>query len=288
MNSAAKPMEDVMFIIPTKRGRAAQSRTSDSADSGLAGTAKTPTSAGMASKEELKAMAAQMGWEPRELSYEEIQKMSSAELRFHEVWNKENLDRAFTIEQNKRTNAERMPIWNIRRAWSGGATAEESEKARAAGNEFATRFPTFARTVENAQAMVRFLEENDLDGTQVSSYVKAFHALTEQGKLQLAPAQSATEYLAQHPELHDNRVPPLIAARHQRQENTTTHVAAASAATSQGSVTRVVDYGAQKHGIPPESEKYSFKMKVRAMSANELAQRCADDPMFKAALDALD
>lgn len=181
-----------------------------------------------------------------------------------------------------------MPIWNIRRARSGGATPEESEKARAAGNEFVTRFPTFARTVENAQAMVRFLEENDLDGTQVSSYVKAFHALTEQGKLQLAPAQSADEYLAQHPELHDNHVPPLIAARHQREQNTEAHFAKAVSATNEGRVTRVVDYGQQKRGVPPESDKYSFKMKIRAMSADQLAQRCADDPSFKAALDALD
>jgi len=249
--------------------------------------AKMPTSTATATKEELQAMAAQMGWEPREVTYEDIQKMSSAELRFHEVWNKDKLERAFIIEQNKRINAERMEVWDKRRMWGGRATPEETEKARAAGDEFATRFPTFARTVENAQAMVRFLEENDLDGTRVSSYVTAFRALTEQGKLKLAPAQSANEYLAQHPELHDNRVPPLIAARHQREQNTEAHFAKSASATNEGSVTRVTDYGQQKH-VPPESEKYSFKMKVRAMSADELAQRCADDPAFKAALDALD
>lgn len=132
------------------------------------------------------------------------------------------------------------------------------------------------------------MADHDLDPKQVSSYVTAFNALVESGQIKLAPVQSANEYLAQHPELHDTRIPPLVAARHQREQNAEAHFAAASTATSESTVTRVVDYGEQKHGVPPESEKYSFKMKVRAMSADELAQRCADDPTFKTALDALE
>src|SRR5258707_15484195 len=103
-----------MFIVPT-----ATKRSRKTGESGIAGAAKIPASAATASKEELKAMAARAGWEVRPLTFEEVQKMSSSELRFHELWNKDALDRAFSIEQNKRTNAERLPIWNIQRAWSG-------------------------------------------------------------------------------------------------------------------------------------------------------------------------
>src|SRR5436190_22340059 len=126
-----------------------------------AGAAKVPSSAALASKEELKEMASRLGWEPRELSYEEVQKMSSAELRFHEVWNKEALDRAFTIEQNKRTNAE--PIQNVKRMWEGRATPNENEKCRIAGDTCATRTPQFARTIENAMLMIEHMQAHVLD-----------------------------------------------------------------------------------------------------------------------------
>lgn len=70
------------------------------------------------------------------------------------------------------------------------------------------------------------------------------------------PALSADQFLAEHPELHDTHVPPLIAARHQREQNTEAHFAAASTATSESTVTRVVDYEEQKHGVPPQSDKF--------------------------------
>ena len=248
-----------------------------------AGTAKTPTTMRGASKKELEGMAARHGWQIRPISYEEILKMSSAEFRFHEVWNKEALDRAFTIEQ-KRT-AE-LPIENVKRMWEGKATPDENEKCRIAGDAFATRTPQFARTMENAQIMVEYMQQNDLDATRVESYVCAYKALVEDGRLTATPAQSADDFLAQHPELIDRRTPPIIAARHQREQNTQAHFASASAATREGSVARLVDYGPQRHGVP-EPEKYSFKQKIRSMSASEIAQRCKDDPAFRKSLDEL-
>jgi hypothetical protein len=203
-------------------------------------------------------------------------------------FHKDNFERAFERDANARHNAENMIIWNVRRMWGGKAAPEKTEKARTVGDQFATRFPQFERSLSNAEKMVEYMESHDLDGTQLPGYITAFHALTETGELTLAPAQSAEEYLAQHAELHDNRIPPVIAARHQREQNTEARFAKSASATNQGSVTRVVDYGQQKHGVPPESEKYSFRMKVRSMSANELARRCADDPAFRAASDNLD
>src|SRR5258708_7667206 len=136
--------------------------------------------------------------------------------------------------------------------------------------------------------MVAYMKEHDLDATRVESYITAFKGLVEEGKLSLAPAESADEFLLSHPELHDRRTPPLVAARHQREQNTEAHFAHSAAATNEGSVTRMVDYPHEQRGVSPQPDKRSFRMKVRSMSASEIAQRCADDPAFKAALDALD
>lgn len=253
-----------------------------------AGMAKTP-GGGLKGREELKALGERNGWTARELSLRDVNAISADETLWHETFNKGNLERAFAVAENQGLNRERQPIWDIRNKWSGRklVTPEEAEAARSAGATFAERFPTFERTEENALQICHYMADHDLDPKQVSSYVTAFNALVESGKMSLAPIQSADEYLAEHSELHDNRVPPLIAARHQREQKTEAHFAKSGSATNQGSVTRVVDYGKQKHGFPPESDEYSIRMKVRSMSADELAQRCADDPGFRAALDAL-
>jgi hypothetical protein len=52
-------------------------------------------------------------------------------------------------------------------------------------------------------------------------------------------------------------------------------------------VSSISDMGGRPQGFPKESEKYSFKMKLRSMSSNEIAERCANDPRFQAALDAI-
>lgn len=251
-----------------------------------AGMAKAP-SGGLKGREELKNLGEQYGWSVRELSLREIRQMSADETLWHEVFNRENFDSAFTRAENQRTNKERMEVWDKRRMWGGGATPEETEKARAAGDEFATRFPAFARTVENAQAMVRFLEENDLDGTQLSSYVTAFRALTEQGKLKLAPAQSANEYLAQHLELKDNRVPPLIAARNAKAEQTAKHFEAAANATAKGTIVSFMDYPSEQSGYPAAPTKYSFRKLLDSLSAEEYQKRLNQDAAFAAAVDKL-
>ena len=265
----------------TRRFRSKMAKDSSS----TAGIGKTP-SGGLRGREGLKALGERNGWTARELSLRDVNAMSADETLWHETFNKGNLERAFAVAENQRLNRERQPIWDIRNKWSGRklVTPEEAEEARSAGATFAERFPTFERTEENALKICHYMAEHDLDPKQIS----AFNTLVETRQIKLVPIQSANEYLAEHPELHDDRIPPLIAARHRREQKTEAHFAKSASATNQSSVTRVVDYGHQKHGVPPESEKYSFKMKVRSMSADELAQRCADDPAFKAALDALD
>lgn len=60
-----------------------------------------------------------------------------------------------------------------------------------------------------------------------------------------------------------------------------------SSAIVEHGASRISDIGGHPQGFPKESEKYSFKMKLRSMSSNEIAERCANDPRFRASLDAL-
>lgn len=238
-------------------------------------------------KEELKSMAAQAGWTIRELTFDELQRMSSSELRFHEIFNRANLDRAFKLEQDRRASKERVPLTRIRLAWSGHSTDEETEAAWKSGNEFALRTPLFPRTWEAATLMADYMKANDLDATRVESYVRAFRELKEQGKIAPVKPESADEFLQHHPELRDTRTPPLIAARHQREQNTAAHFANSAAATSEVGVTRVVDFPREQHGVPPQPDKMSFRKKVQAMSADEIQAECAVNPAFREALDSL-
>jgi hypothetical protein len=242
----------------------------------------------MPSKAELKSLGERKGWTAREVSMREIrQQMSAEEVLWHEAFNKENFDRAFTLAENRRLNQERMPVWNVKRMWAGHATKEEGEKSRNAGDQFAIRHPQFERTIENAMLMVEYMKSQDLDATKVQSYETAFRELTAEGKLTLVEAESADDFLRKHPELHERRTPPIIVARTAKAEATQEYFAQAASARATGNVVNVVDYGPQAHGVPPEPDKYSFKQKVRSMSASEIAQRCQDDPAFHKALDKL-
>lgn len=251
---------------------------------------KPPVSPVSVTKEELKSMAAQAGWEIRELTHDDVQRMSSSELRFHESFNRDSLDRAFELEQNKRLNREHNAVWDIRAKWEGRklVTPGEAEEYRRAGATFAERHPTFERTEKNALAICRFMADHDLDPKLVSSYVEAFNALVETGQMKLAPVLSSDEYLAANADtLVDKRTPPLIEARRQREQNTAAHFAKSAAATSEGGVTRVVDFPHEPHGVPPQPDKVSFRKRVQAMSADDIRRECEINPAFREALDSL-
>jgi len=246
----------------------------------------------MPSKSELKSLGERRGWTVREISAREIQQMSAEEVLWHEAFNRDNFDGALERQRTAKHNREAMGQWAVRLMWEGKATPEQDVKARAAGNEFAIRFPTFERTVENAQIMVEHMREHSLDATRVDNYVAAYKALVEDGKLTPAPAQSSTDFYKAHPELHDTRTPPIIAARNAKQAATEKFFAEAreSTATARSGATRVTDYGNEQQGVPPYSdiEKTSLRSLVRRMSAAELEEKCQNDPSFKKALDSLE
>jgi hypothetical protein len=271
-----------MFIVPTatKRGRASES--------GMAGTAKIPASAATASKEELKAMAARAGWEVRPLTFEEVNKMSSSELRFHELWNKEALDRTFETESNKRHNVEHGAYWDVKRAWKE-PTVEQLTKGYAAQNIFVARFrDQYEATEENGKKLVAYMAERGFDPQVSESYARAFRELIEAGQLTPKKPESADAYLANHPEMRDNRVPPIIAARNAKADATAKHFHAAANATAESGFTRVVDYPQESRGPAySDVEKASFRNLLKNLSADEFQNRLNEDPTFRASVDRL-
>jgi len=232
-------------------------------------------------------MATRYGWTKGPLSMERIREMSSGELRFHEVCNAEEFNAALQREANRKHNREQMPYWNAKRMYAGHATEDESAEAEATANRFAERTPQLVRNLKNAMAIYAYLESHNLDARRIESYAEAFRVLSDEGKLELAQPESADAYYASHQELHDKRIPPIIEARCQRNTNTEAHFANTASATTVGNVVRVIDYGKQTPGVPPQSDKVSFRKRIESMSADEIRKECEMDPAFKAALDSL-
>jgi hypothetical protein len=271
-----------MFIVPTatKRGRASES--------GMAGAAKIPASAATASRNELKAMAARAGWEVRPLTFEEVQKMSSSELRFHELWNKEALDRAFSVETNRRHNAENGPYWDVKRSWTE-PTVEQLRKGHAAQDVFVARFrDQYEATEENAKKLLGYMMEHEYDPQRPEDYARAYRELVEAGQLTPKKTEGADEFYEAHKELHSTQVPPLIQARAAKTDATTKHFHAAANSTSESGFTRVVDYPQESRGPAySEVEKASFRNLLKHLSADEFQTRLNEDPTFRASVDRL-
>lgn len=236
---------------------------------------------------ELKSLGERKGWTMHELSMREIRQMSADETSWHEAYNKENFDGAIERDANARHNRQAMGVWDIRRQWREGVTEEQSRRAQEAGAEFARRFPTFEQSIDNAHAIVGFMEENDLDPTEISSYITAYRELTDQVKLTVAPIESADDYLRNHPELHERRTPPIIAARAAKAEQTAKYFQAAANATAKGTVVNVIDYPSEQSGYPAAPTKYSFRKLLDSLSAAEYQKRLNEDKQFAAAIDKL-
>ena len=254
-------------------------------DSSSAGAAKVPRVG--VNKSDLEAQGIQNGWTAGPVTHKQVREMSSSELHWHEIYNATNLEKAIALPgiAKERKNIDRQ--WAVRRMWEGKATPDENEKCRIAGDTFATRTPQFARTMENAMLMIEHMQQNDLDATEVSAYITAYRELTNQGKLMVAPAQSADQYRAAHPELKDDRVPPLIAARTARKEATEKFFEQAKEATAHAGTTSFTDYPADETGYPNYPSKYSFRRLLDSLDADSYARRLKDDPQFAAAINKL-
>src|SRR5712691_8977406 len=173
----------------TKRGKmiigpTARSKGNKKTDSGMPGAAKTPQATGTASKEELKALAARMGWEPRELTHRDIETMSSGELRFFEVCHPDLLDAAMQRQANIDENEKNQAWWDVRKKWMGttAATDQERAKMREAAQRLEQLYPQYITSDENGRALWEFMRDNNLDPTKFASVVDAFESLAQAGR----------------------------------------------------------------------------------------------------------
>ena len=289
-----------------------------------AGAAKVATVTAR-SKSELKELGERMGWTPRKLTAAEIRgEMSGQEMLWHEAWNSDNYRAAFTIEENQKNNKQNMVGWNAKRMWEGRATEEESQKAFAAGDRFASNFSQFVRSVANGEVMTSYMAEHNLDATQVQSYVEAFEVLAPQGKLVLSPKAagigledrlegeavrlyprlylllqpnkvlkpedklSADEWFSQHPELHETRTPPIIIQKQQVAAATAAHFEQTKTGTAEGQAVRFTDMGGKDYsGYPSHPTKFSFRRLLDSLSAVDFNKRLNEDAQFSAAVDRL-
>jgi hypothetical protein len=289
-------------------------------ESNTAGAAKV-SSGGGKSRGELEALATRHGWAPRSLGPEDVQGMGADELRYHEIFNSVALERALTLPGKTKHGKDVDEQWKAKRIWEDRASPEETQAAIDEVAKFTRAYPQFRGCdAENRKKLMDYMKERNAV-VNFSNLVAAFEALALEGSISLSPAaisagpestvrgreltthhsfhlllqpqkrasdvdrMSADEFKSAHPELHDTRVPFLVAVRERRAANDAAHQRATEAVTASSGATKVVDYPLEQHGFPAEPDKYSFKQKIRSMSATEFAQRCQLDRALRKLLD---
>ena len=289
-----------------------------------AGTAKVPRVG--VNRSDLEAQGEQQGWTVGPLTPGQVKEMSSAALRWHEEFNKTNLDAALALPAIGKHNDEAVKQWANKRLWEDQtqATPEQAAAILQALEKFKQTYPQFIPSRSENQVVLLWLKDRNMEVT-FTNLVESFQANALAGKLWINPnainAGSETEVsgqdLVRHHSFHlllqpqkrmsevdklsakqyfeahkdvlaDKRVPPLVAIRQERANATTAHWNQIEASTSKSGSTTVIDFPQQQNGVPAEPDNFSFKRKIRSMSATEFAQRCNDDPAFKAAVEKLD
>ena len=257
-----------MFVLPSHTSRITTE------------TPKPPRDTSSMSAAELEALAVRMGWTKRELSYQELQSMSSAEMRYHQICNKERYDAAFTNEEARKQAARTNAEWERLKKWTGETPVSQEDRAkmREVANEFQRLYPQYIRNESNSRVLWDYMEDSNLDPTNLQGVISAFETLAQKGDIALNPSAigagpetsvegrdlikhhnfhlllqpqrrvnpedklSAKQYLEQHPELHDKSTPPLIQQRIVREQNTAEHFQKTQEATATQNGTRFTDY----------------------------------------------
>jgi hypothetical protein len=299
-----------------------RSRRKDSGqESGTAGAGKVPRVG--VNKSDLEAQGAQHGWTARPLTHKEVLAMSSSEIRWHEQFNKQNLDKALAEPGKIKAHKDIDSQWKATKFWDDttgiSVTPDEYETLIAEFKKFIDHYPQYKTPLadENNDVIFGWLRDRHM-APIFSNLVLAFEANALEGKLWLNPSAisagkesevfgtdhhafdllvqpqrrnaddglSADDFLQAHKDvLADKRVPPLIAAREAKANATASYFYQTGTVTASSGSTKVLDYPQLQYGVPPQSEKYSFRKLVDSMSSTELAQRCQRDPAFKKALD---
>jgi hypothetical protein len=223
-----------------------------------AGNAKTPRVG--VNKSDLQAQGVSQGWSVRPLTMTEINQMSSAELRWHEEFNAENLAASFDKKARIEQSNQHQAAWDIKKKWDNVSPAsdDDKKKMREVAEQFQRLYPQWIKNEANATALWNHMRKENLEPTKLASVIQAFEELAQQGKVSLNPSaisvgpersisdteltshrnfhtllqshrrptaeesMSADQYKALHPEVNSDAggVPPLIQARIAKQKAT--------------------------------------------------------------------
>jgi hypothetical protein len=309
------------FIATRKKGRRAAT------ESNTAGAAKISTVTAR-SKSELRELGEKMGWAPGPRTMEEINAMSSQQVLWEEAWNGEEYTKALALPEKIKAHKDIDSQWKAKKFWDADATggdsvSPEEYKALAGGfKKFIEHYPQYKgkHADENNDVIFGWLRERHMSPI-FSNLCLAFEATALEGRLWLSPSAisagkesetygtqhhnfdrliqpqrrnaddglSADDFLQAHKDvLADKRVPPLVLAREAKANATASYFHQTETVTASSGSTKVLDYPQLQHGVPPQSEKYSFRKLVDSMSSTQLAQRCQQDPAFKKALDEME
>jgi hypothetical protein len=303
-----------MFVIPTKSRF--KNQTTPDAPRAISRAGK--------SKSELMELGRRMGWDStRELSVAYLRDCSATEYEFHEALNP-NFAGAFERASNKEADTRNQRYWDVRKKWTGQTPISDDERQRMkdVAQQFERLYPQYIKSEANSKVLWFHLRETNADPTKLADVIRAYEGLAMAGTIALNPSaisagpescisgtqltthrhfhlllqshrrptteesMSSKEFYEQHQELHPG-APYLIRVRDQQLADTQKAKKLAEQATVRAGSTSITDYGQKQHGVPPQPDKTSFRIKLRSMSAAEILQRCNDDPAFKKALDEL-
>jgi hypothetical protein len=168
---------------------------------------------------EIQALASKKGWTVGPLTYRQVQRMDSDQYRFHEIFNKAELEKALDSPRVEAENKKNAEASKAGRMWADQATPEETEAALAEVTAFCSAYPQFiGGHVPNRKALIAWLQEKNLPVT-FANLSTSFQALGSEGKILVNPSAlgigTDTEVggarLKNHPELWRLLEPALSA-----------------------------------------------------------------------------
>ena len=155
-------------------------------DSASAGAAKIPRVG--VNKSDLEAQGELYGWTARELTYTEVQEMSSSELRWHEIYNATNLEKALALPGVAKERRDIDQKWAAKKIWDDKGSEAETQAAINEIAKFTSAYPQFIGSrMENRNALMGWLKERNMLVTY-ANLVQAFEANALEGRLYLNPS----------------------------------------------------------------------------------------------------
>jgi hypothetical protein len=279
------------------------------------------------SKNELKEWGDLVGLKPGPRTMNEIRAMGAQQILWEEAWNEVEYNKALTLPAKLKEGQEVDAQWRNKGLWNDTtkATPEEAERIRQALTQFTETFPQLIQSRKDNEVVLLYLKDRNQEVT-FANLQAAFESLALRGEVWINPSRiacgsesevtgsaltrhrnfekliqpqqrssvsyqpdlSAKQYLAEHEELQDKRVPFLVQQRNAKAEATAAYLGQAESSTAKGGSTTVTDYPDDQTGYPSHPTKHSFRRLLDSLDSVQYARRLNEDPSFAAAIDKMD